>query len=241
MPPVRFPFWNPYTFSGVPAFAHPQTAYLYPLHWAFVWMPPIPAMNWGQGVHILLAGLAAAWCAGRLGASREGQVLSGVAYALGSAMTARLWAGHLNWVEGGAWLPLATGLAIQIRQRPATVILALVVWLMILAGRTGIPHLRPPGGYLCGRCFRPMKDGLRAAIEALARVGIGLALGSGLAAVQLLPTAALYSVSIRQFGMGWDFITGASLPPWHLLLMLGPTILGDPRGGYWPGSGLRMA
>lgn len=25
----EFPFWNPYTFSGVPAFAHPQTAYAY--------------------------------------------------------------------------------------------------------------------------------------------------------------------------------------------------------------------
>jgi hypothetical protein len=232
----QFPFWNPYTFSGVPAFAHPQTAYLYPLHWAFVWMPPIPAMNWGQGVHILLAGLAAAWCAGRLGASKEGQALSGVAYALGSAMTGRLWAGHLNWVEGGAWLPLATGLAIQVRQPRATIFLALVVWMMILAGQP--EYLIFASWWLpLWALLSAMKDGWRAAIEGLVRVGIGLALGSGLAAVQLLPTAALYSVSIRQFGMGWDFITGASLPPWHLLEVLTPTVFGDPRGGYWPGPG----
>jgi hypothetical protein len=232
----EFPFWNPYTFSGVPAFAHPQTAYLYPLHWAFVWMPPIPGMNWGQGVHVLLAGLAAAWCAGQLGASKEGQFLSGVAYALGSAMTGRLWAGHLNWVEGGAWLPLAMGLAVQARARRATVFLALVVWMMILAGQP--EYLIFASWWLpLWALLSAMKDGWRAVIEALVRVGVGLALGSGLAAVQLLPTAALYSVSTRQLGMGWDFITGSSLPPWHLLEVLAPTMFGDPRGGYWPGPG----
>jgi hypothetical protein len=35
--------------------------------------------------------------------------------------------------------------------------------------------------------------------------------------------------------MSWDFLTDASLPPWHLLGTLGPLAFGDPRGTYWPG------
>ncbi len=35
--------------------------------------------------------------------------------------------------------------------------------------------------------------------------------------------------------MAWDFLTEASLPPWHLLAALAPGIFGDPADGYWPG------
>ena len=42
----EFPFWNPYTFSGIPAFPTLQAGYGYPPHWAFTWVGAIPAMNW---------------------------------------------------------------------------------------------------------------------------------------------------------------------------------------------------
>src|SRR5262245_60151666 len=72
-----FPFWNPYSSSGIPAFATLQAGYGYPPHWVLTWMPPITAINWLIGLHMLLAGLGAAWCARQLGASREGQFLAG--------------------------------------------------------------------------------------------------------------------------------------------------------------------
>ena len=134
----EFPFWNPYSFSGIPAFATLQAGYGYPPHWLLTPLPPILAINWLVGLHVLLAGLGTAWTAGRLGASREGQVLAGLAYALGSAMVARMWAGHLSFLEANAWLPLATGLAVEISGRRRVVLLALVVALMTLAGQPEI-------------------------------------------------------------------------------------------------------
>src|SRR5690606_11467472 len=89
------PFWNPYTFGGIPAWPTMQAGFGYPPHWLVTWLPPVRAMNWMLGLHVLLGGLGAAWGAGRLGASPNGQVLSGASYALGSALATRLWAGHL--------------------------------------------------------------------------------------------------------------------------------------------------
>src|SRR5207248_1009639 len=166
--------WNPYTFSGVPAFADLHGGYAYPPHWAFVWMPAILGMNWIIGTHILIAGLSTAWCAGRLGASKEGQFLSGLAYALGSAMTARLWAGHLSFVEGNAWVPLATGYAIDVRRRRAVVLLALAVALLTLAGQ---PEL-----LIFSLWWLPLwaalaafRDGRRSVVSAVLRTALGMA------------------------------------------------------------------
>jgi hypothetical protein len=232
----EFPFWNPYTFSGVPAFANPQAGYAYPPHWALLWLPPIPALNWTIGLHVLLAGLSTAWCAGRLGASKDGQFLSGVAYALGSATVARMWGGHLSLLEASAWLPVATGLAVGIQRRRAVVPLALAVGLLLLAGQ--------PEMLLFALWWLPVwavaaawPEGRQAVGRALFRVGVGFGLGCGLAAVQLVPAAALVTVSFRQTALSWDFLTGASLPPWHLLGTLAPAVFGDPPSGtYWPSA-----
>ncbi|MFN8526598.1 MAG: hypothetical protein U0821_26140 [Chloroflexota bacterium] len=43
-------------------------------------------------------------------------------------------------------------------------------------------------------------------------------------------------MTLRQTGLGWDFLTGISEPPWHLLTLLTPTFFGDPRSAYWPGE-----
>jgi hypothetical protein len=230
----EFPFWNPYSFSGLPAFATLQAGYAYPPHWILTPLQASRAMNWLLGLHVLLAGLGAAWCAGRLGAGKDGQFLSGLAYALGSATVARLWAGHLSFLESNAWLPWATGLAGQIGQRRFGLYLALVVGLMALAGQ---PEL-----IIMSLWWLPLWAGagsLGAALKVLARnlfkVGLAVGLGIGLAAFQLLPVLAGLAISNRQTGMAWDFLTGASLPPWHLLGAFAPLLFGDPRQGYWPG------
>ena len=74
-------------------------------------------------------------------------------------------------------------------------------------------------------------------MRAVLRAGLGIGLGIGLAAFQLVPVLHVLRMSNRQVGMDWDFLTGASLPPWHLLELFGPLAFGDPRGGYWPGPG----
>jgi hypothetical protein len=232
----EFPFWNPYTFSGVPAFANLNNGFSYPLHWALLWMHPIQGVNWLIGIHVVLAGIAAAWCAGRLGASKDGQFVSGVAFALGSAAVSRIWSGALPFVEVNAWLAVATGLATRILERRTVVYLALAVALLILAGQAEIYLFclwwLPLFAALSTRGRRPAR-----LISAVLLVGSALALGLGLVAFQILPFRELISVSFRQGGISWDVATGWSLPPWQLLEVLSPTIFGDPRGSYWPDEG----
>lgn len=242
----ELPFWNPYTFSGIPAFATLQAGYGYPPHWLLTPLPPMVAMNWLIGLHVLLAGLGTAWCAGRLGATREGQVLAGLAYGLGSASVARLWAGHFSFLEANAWLPLATGLAAGVGRRHAVSWLALAVGMLALAGQPELLIFSAwwlPAWALIGS-LGAVGEGATGEgatggrpIRALLRGGLGLGLGLGLAAFQLLPVAEMLGISNRQVGMSWDFRTGASLPPWHLLELFGPLAYGDPRSGYWPGPG----
>jgi Bacterial membrane protein YfhO len=237
-----FPWWNPYTFSGLPAFADPHTGYLYPPQVLLSWLPPIVAINWAVGLHVLLAGLTMAWFARQLGASPEGQVLSGAAYALGSAMTARLHAGHLSFLEANAWLPLATGLAMHIGARRNVVYLALVVAVMALAGQPELLifsvwwlplwaggsalHTAPAVGF---------RSAVLAVGRALVRAWLGLALGLALAAAQLLPTLLFAETASRSAGMAWGFLTESSLPPWHVLGVFAPGVFGDPGHPYWPG------
>jgi hypothetical protein len=231
-----FPFWNPYTFSGVPAFANLNLGFSYPPHWALLWMHPIQGVNWLIGTHVVLAGVAAAWCAGRLGASKEGQFLSGIAYALGSAAVARIWSGAMPFVEVNVWLAVATGLTTRILERRNAVYLAVAVALLILAGQAEI-YLFCLWWLPLFAAFSTRRRQPTAVISAVLLVGIALAVGLGLVAFQVLPFRELISVSYRQKGLTWDAATGWSLPPWQLLEVLSPTIFGDPRGSYWPDEG----
>lgn len=232
----ELPFWNPYTLGGQPAYANPLAGYAYPLHWPLLALPASSALNWAVTVHVVLAGMGAAFCAGRLGAAREGQFLSGIAYALGSALSQRLWAGHLNWIEASAWLPTATALAVGIGRPRTVAYLGLVVGLILLSGR--------PEAFLFCLWWLPgwaaiaaRGQGWRGVGAAVLRVWSGVGLGLALAAVQVAPTAEVLAVSNRQAGVSWAFLTDGSLPPWHLVSLLWPTILGEPRSAsYWPGA-----
>jgi hypothetical protein len=60
------------------------------------------------------------------------------------------------------------------------------------------------------------------------------ALGAGLAAVQLLPTAELAIQSQRLAGMDYDLATTYSLWPWRLITLAAPDFFGNPgQGDYW--------
>ncbi len=231
----EWPFWNSYVMGGMPALADPHAAFFYPPHWLTVWAPPLLALNWMIGPHLLLAGLGTAWCAGRLGATRSGQFLAGICFALGGVTTARLLAGNIDVLEAISWLPLATGVAVGIQRRRAVVLLAAILAMLPLVGRADV--------FVLAAWWLPLwaglgalRDGWMPALRALIRVGIALGLGLGLAAVQIVPTARLVEISNRANGLSWEFAVSGSLPPWHLLGAFAPEMFGTWLDDtYWPG------
>jgi hypothetical protein len=232
----ELPLWNPYTFSGMPAFATPHSGYAYPVNWLLTPLPPIVAFNWTIGLHMILAGVGTAWCARHLGASKEGQFLAGVAFALGGAMAARLVAGHLYFVIGLAWLPLVTGLAISIDRRYGVPLLAIAMGLLVTASQ---PELVIFAGWWLPLWsgWLAMKHGKRAAAVAVGRTLAASVIGLGIGAFFLLPAEEFQAVSNRAGALDWDFRTGISLPFWHVLTAVHPDIFGSPTGSYWPEVG----
>ena len=101
------PLWNPYIFMGAPFLANPQAASLYPLHWPLSWLPVTRQIYWSGAIHawILALGgyaLMRRWGVGWLAAVSTGLVLAGSGF-FGGLL------GHINQMNGAAWLPWLSG------------------------------------------------------------------------------------------------------------------------------------
>ena len=136
------PLWNPYIFLGVPFLANPQAAVLYPLHWPLSWLPVTTQIYWSAALHTWLLGMGGYVLLRLWGQSRWAGLLTALVLA-GSGFYGGLM-GHLNQMNGAAWLPwvLAVlvwegkGVGTWARALRAAALLAILVALMLLAGHT---------------------------------------------------------------------------------------------------------
>ena len=99
----RTPLWNPYSFSGVPFLANPQAAVLYPLHWPLSWLPVTKQIYWSAAIHAWILGyggywLMRRWSLGLIAALATAIMLAGSGFYGGLI-------GHINQMNGAAWLP----------------------------------------------------------------------------------------------------------------------------------------
>ena len=249
----RLPLWNPYLFLGAPFLANPQSAVLYPLHWLFIGLPAAKSLAASAGLHVWLAGFGMALYVRRVARlSWTAALASGLVFMLGGYLGARVgqinqlsaaaWLPWLLWLLEEAWdrgraLTAGSGRIHWI----AAAALAGVVALLLLAGHTQTAFINLTG--LAVAAFWPAiaalldwlwaqlrrsgqgidQAGLAAGGRRLVLLAMVVALGFGLAAVQLLPTLELTSQSIRSGGLTFREAVSFSLDPRHLLLSLLPT------------------
>ncbi len=231
----RVPLWNPYIFLGVPFLANPQAAVLYPLHWPLSWLPVTRQIAWSAALHTWIVGLGGyallrAWGKSGWAGLAAGLVLAGSGFYGGLI-------GHINQMNGAAWLPWALLVLIRAdaaagwgpRLRAAGW-LALLTALMVLAGHTQTAYINLAGLGLW--CVWPVvmawRD--RAWVATGGRVawrllvyGVGVSVGALVAAPQLLPTLELSSRGLRQGGLSYGEASSFSLKPLSLLWTLLPT------------------
>ncbi|MDO4242233.1 MAG: hypothetical protein Q4C85_00455 [Actinomyces sp.] len=227
--------WDPYSNGGAELLSLPNSAMLSPLSWAW-WVLPAPMapamvkiteiVVIGAGMHLLLRR--------RLGLVRAAAPLAALAYATSGFMVA--WT---NWPQTrvAALIPLlfwavdgvATG-----RSRWRVAALGLVVASMLLGG---FPALLVYSVYAAVPYFlvRVLATGgrWREVARGLLRSAAGMALGLGLAAVQILPFVRVMSGFV-------DFSDRASsssgpLPAQSLASSMTATLLGAPdtMEGAW--------
>lgn len=238
----NLPLWNPYIFLGAPFLANPQAAVLYPLHWPLLWLDVTQQVAWSAALHAWLLACGGYLLMRRLGGGWLAGLVAGLVLA-GSGFYGGL-IGHINQMNGAAWLPWALLLVtptVTPHSRPRLLVapllldgalLALVVAMMLLAGHTQTAYINlfGVGAWVLLLALEPVRrarrGGWRTAVRAmnlgpLAVYVIGVLLGALLYGPQLLPTLELSPLGLRSGGLSFRDATSFSLPPrtlgWSLL------------------------
>jgi hypothetical protein len=226
----RFPLWNPYAFTGVPFFANPQTALLYPPH-ALAWLLPLPtALALIAIVKLAVAGLGMYWFLRQLAVAPGPALLGALAFQLNGVL-----ATWLQWsvASAAAVVPLLFALTEHLTRRldgRATAWLALAVACLVLAGypQTIVLGLVAAGAWALVRArATPSPVGF------LARWGAAWAAGIAVAGVQLVPFVE-YARQSAVFAYRAEWMWRMTRPLRTAIAFLMPYYYGSPTSGdFW--------
>ncbi len=131
------PLWNPYTFCGMPLAANNQTAYFYPPNLLYWFLPMSPALLFDAILHNIWLAWGAYALGRALKMSRSAAFLTALAFALGGAVSAHIYNGHMTWHTARSWLPwelCALLLYLRGGQRRYAIAFALCVVAQIASG-----------------------------------------------------------------------------------------------------------
>lgn len=236
------PFWNPYTFCGMPFLADPQVGFFYLPHslLGLVQMVldrlPFEVVQALVFLHFPVAQWGMFRLSRAFGASPLGALLAGIGYGLCGVLTHHvihpMIVYHLAWLP---WVLLLLKRAIEQARWSAALGAGLVLGMSLHAGhpQTVLYEyllLLGFGIWLVGLRIRQRGWGLARVFDA-ARAVLPLVLAAGLFAVQLLPTQELASLSERASGQGLEWAAEISLRPEQLLTLVVPKLFGSTEPG----------
>jgi len=236
------PLYNDLDHAGIPLAGETTTAIFYPVRRIIFRLidSPETAIAWYVSLHLVLAGITAAWAARRSGATRQGASLALIAYPLSGP----IWFLYTNppFLVGAAWLPLALGggFALLRSFRLSDLVpTASALALMILAGdpQTAV-HVILIGtlawitkAVLSALSFRQtaIADSLLVSLRALSRLSAALVLATFLAAPQIAASIDWAPQSVRYAesdGASQRETFAFSVAPWHWAELFVPFISG---------------
>ncbi|MBV9467702.1 MAG: hypothetical protein JOZ57_00480, partial [Abitibacteriaceae bacterium] len=99
------PLWNPHLFCGMPFMSNGQAGVFYPSNVLYWVMPVRVALLLDAIFHNILLACGAYTLARALGLSRLAAWVTTVSFALSTAVSAHVYAGHVNWHAARAYLP----------------------------------------------------------------------------------------------------------------------------------------
>ncbi|HVT08306.1 MAG TPA: YfhO family protein [Polyangia bacterium] len=241
----HWPLWVRELYGGFPLLARSEAGVCYPFNLVlFGLLPPYVALNLTMLLTLVTAGVGMYLYAREIGGDARAGLLGAVAFAFSGFLIAHL--KHLSMANGASWLPVALLLleraAVRGTRRP-------LVWFAVVFG---LQHLagNPQVTYYCGVLYLlyfPLRlrnhhraspvggAGLRGTLAAFAAA---LGLGCLLAAVQLLPTYQLVSLSQRAGGVTFDYASRFAYDPASFWTFLVPYARGDVGNGTYVGKGI---
>ncbi len=184
----RLPLWNPYAGCGVPHLANGQSAVFDPFNLPIYFGPMPAALAWVSALRLWFAGVGAFLLARSWGLNVWGRWFAGLVYPFCGFLIVWL----LYPVTPAAiwlpWLLLATDQAIRTPGMRASAWLALCTGAVLVAGhiQTSAHVLLAAGGLAAWRIGLGPGSARQRRLGSLAWVA-GIALGLGIAAVQIVP------------------------------------------------------
>jgi hypothetical protein len=242
------PFWNPYTFSGMPFLADFQAQYFYPAHWIFRYFLEPATGLLKPGIiefiiilHFFIAQLSMAFLARFRKISMWGSILAGISWAFCGSLATRT--NHPMIVYHMAFLPLILmhfekGL---LQQRWLNILYtALLLGLIIISGHAQtsayiLIFLAVYGIWMLIDSLRKGNIKTNGAIAWLMRMALPVLLAAGIVAVQYLPGQELASYSERS-EITYEKTTDGSMTFGQLFTAVIPSLYGQISGNPGPGS-----
>lgn len=226
----RLPLWTPYMGAGAPLLANLQCGAFYPPHWLYALLPFFVAFNLLVVFHFVLGGVGTYALARKLGNSKVAGFATAVTFMLGGYFASLL--NLINAQQAAAWIPWLAWTCLHHLDRRAPGSLALLVGVFLMGLLAGEPQTFLLGVVLAGLLTLmrwPSHDSARRQIALAGSLCLAGLLMTGLAMVQLLPTAELIAESSRAGrGLTYDEAAYYSLMPIRLLNLAIPADFRDP-------------
>ncbi len=238
------PLWNPYQLSGESIIGNPQNLIFYPPAWLLLPLGVPRGVGWLVILHLWLGAWGMAAFVRRLGAGWAGALAGACVYAFSAVLSARLDAGHINYMICQAWLPWAAAAYLWSTERAEAwwrrgLFAAAALGMAALSGSTHLFHLGAvwlAALWLYATLLAPPGERLRAAWRAFRPLALAGAGAAVLGAVVLLPAGmmGLHSARVSQDSLAFSnsFPLGGS----QLITLIFPNMLGEPHlpdHGYW--------
>jgi hypothetical protein len=252
----QFPLWERDIYGGFPLLARAESGVCYPFNLViFGLFPPYVALNVTILLTLLTAGVAMYFYTREIGTGQLPSIFGAIAFAFCGYLTAHL--KHLSMVNAACWLPLALTLLERAISRNHV---RPLLWFGVVFG---LQHLagNAQSAYYCGVLYlfyfalrlvnhhgrlQSRPDGSNAA-RSLAGIlrdklpwvfAAALLLGSLLAAVQLIPTYEMVSLSQRSGGVTLEYASQYAYDPHDFWTFFYPYVNGDPGELSYTGSGI---
>lgn len=236
------PYWNPFTFNGMPFVADLQIGYFYPLNQL---MYLLSGGHLGVGliqffvvIHYLIAMLGTYLLARRIGTGTWGATFAGVTYGLSGILVAHMI--HFNMVQHLAWFPLIVYLfyrGVTERSWLHSLLAGLVLGVTMLSGHPQTT-LYIIFFLFCLTLFVVIRQvrseegaGGSSLVGMLAAAALPIAIGAGIFAVQLMPSQELAGLSERAT-MSYEKSLEGQMGPAQIFTLIAPKIFGvsDAQG-----------
>lgn len=252
----EWPLWVREIYGGFPLLARSEAGVCYPFNIVlFGLFPPFVALNLTILLTLLTAGIGMYCYALELEAPPLAALLAGVAFCFSGYLMSHL--KHLSMANAACWLPVGLALleraVVRDSYRP-------LLWFALVFG---LQHLsgNAQTAYYCGvlyllyfplrrfhrfrvtRAPANTRSSLRLALDVFKSkltwsFAAALALGSLLAAVQLIPTYELVSYSQRSGGVSFKYASDFAYDPTSFWTFIYPYSNGDVGNRTYTGSGI---